>query len=44
MKTVTTIKEVRDAVKAWRRAGETVGWYPLWDSYMKVMHRLLKKR
>ncbi|MBE6080677.1 MAG: pantoate--beta-alanine ligase, partial [Veillonella sp.] len=28
MKTVNTIKEVRDAVKAWRRAGETVGLVP----------------
>ena len=39
MKTVNTIKEVRDAVKAWRRAGRNSGWYQRWAFCMKVMRR-----
>ena len=39
MKTVNTIKEVRDAVKACVGAGETVGLVPRWAFCMKVMRR-----
>ena len=28
LQTVTTIEELRDTIKAWRRAGETVGLVP----------------